>query len=242
MSHKTGARSILYETISFQLTDGIGHLILNKPPSNRMNIRFFDELGQLAEEIRNIPGLKAIVISGSGRHFSSGANLDELLSLVTQGSHGLDNDQQIVLEEFLDKNYHTFLFFENLEIPVISAIRGVCLGSAFEFALFSHFRFCGEDAVLGLPETTYHLIPGIGGISRIAALSGKLNALEVVLKGNTFSALEALEMNLVDRIIPKKKVVRAAIDFARIIMHDYHKGKSKLYLHKMRLQDEPANR
>jgi enoyl-CoA hydratase len=222
-----------YNTILFEVKGGIGHIIMNQPPSNMMTIEFFSELGQLVEEMKEMTELKAVVISGQGRHFSAGAHLDELLNLVDierSRDHGIKTGN---LPDILNKNFETFLFFKKLNIPVISAIRGVCLGSALEFALFTHYRFCGEDAVFGLPETTFNLLPGIGGISRVALLSGRSKTLEMVLRGNTFPAEEALKINLVDKILPKKKVVGAAIDFAGSIMNNYRRGKEKLYVQKM---------
>jgi enoyl-CoA hydratase/carnithine racemase len=201
-----------------------------------MTVEFFTELWILVEEIKNMTGLQAIVISGQGRHFSAGAQLDQLIDMVDELSSGKEGNHSGELSEFLKKNIETFLFFEKVSIPVISAIRGVCLGSALEFALFSHFRFCGEDAVFGLPETTFNLLPGIGGISRVASLSGKSRALEMVLRGNIFPAEEALRINLVDKILPKKQVVRAAIDFAGSIMNGYQRGKEQLYVQKMNVR------
>jgi enoyl-CoA hydratase/carnithine racemase len=231
-------RNLEYKTISFEMIDGLGHLVLNQPPSNVMNLLFFSELSDLVRHLGHMKDLRALVISGKGRHFSSGAELDELLGLVSNGSSTNGGNDNMELQEFIDRNYNTFLFFENLTIPVISAIRGVCLGSALELALFSHFRFCGEDSVFGLPETTYKLIPGIGGISRIAALSGKAKALELVLRGNTFSAEKALQYHLVDKVLPKRMVVQFAISFARSIMMNYRKGKPLLYLKKITMIHE----
>ncbi len=222
-----------YSTLIFEFTEGIGHIIMNQPPSNMMTLEFFSELGMLAKEIKEMQDLKAIVISGQGRHFSSGAQVDELLNLVNGNLINNRGDESNNLTDFLNRNFETFLFFEKINIPVISAIRGACLGSALEFALFTHYRFCGEDAVFGLPETTFNLLPGIGGISRVALLSGKSRALELVLRGNTFSAEEALKMNIVDKILPRKKVVEIAIDFAGSIMNGYRKGKEKLFIQKM---------
>jgi enoyl-CoA hydratase len=221
-----------YHTILFDLTDGLGHIVINQPPSNIMTVEFFLELGQLVGKLKKLHGLRAIVISGQGRHFSSGAHLDELLNLAN-GEQAPDHKERVnFLRDFLKRNFESFLYFEKVNIPVISAIRGACLGSALEFVLFTHYRFCGEDAVFGLPETTFNLLPGIGGISRVALLSGKSRTLELVLRGNTFSAEEALKLNIVDKILPKKKVVELAIDFAYSIMNDYMKGKEKLFIHK----------
>ena len=221
--------TITYSTLSFELQEGIGHLQFNQPPSNEMTLAFFSELHEVTDRMRSLNDIKALVISGKGRHFSSGARLTELLALAGDEASGKPGS---LMQKFLHENNRSFLFFESLRIPVISAIRGACLGSAMEIAFFCHFRFCGEDAVFGLPETTFNLIPGIGGISRIFSLSGAATALEVVLRGNTFSAEEALKLNLVDLILPKKEVVKMAIEFVRHLPFDYRKEKSSLYIHR----------
>jgi len=71
-----------YNTITFSISDSIGHLVLSQPPSNRMTLAFFGELSDLVDRIRGMKELKALVISGQGRHFSAGADLGQLLSLV----------------------------------------------------------------------------------------------------------------------------------------------------------------
>jgi enoyl-CoA hydratase len=202
-----------------------------------MTAEFFSEFNELVDELRGLNGLKAIVISSKGRHFSSGADLEELLEqavIAGEGNHPEMNENWKTISE---KNYRSFLFFEETEIPVIAAIRGVCIGSAFELALFSHFRFCGEDAVFGLPETTFNLMPGLGGIRKIAAFCGQAKAIELVLKGNTFGAEEAQLNHLVDRIVPKRKVVEFSIAFARKVMKNYKKQKAPLYLQQIPLND-----
>jgi enoyl-CoA hydratase/carnithine racemase len=221
-----------YQTISFNVIEGIGHLVLDQPPSNPMTLLFFDEMASLAERMKGQEEVKGLLIYGRGRHYSSGARLDELLSLFSDERSAPDPEKERSLQEFLDKNYTTFLFFEKLEIPVVSAIRGACLGSAFELALFSHFRFCSEDAVFGLPESSFDLMPGIGGISKLVKIAGKPVAMELAMHGNTFPAEKALEWKLVDRIIPKKQVIEASVDFIKSIRNDYRRGKSLLYLKK----------
>jgi enoyl-CoA hydratase/carnithine racemase len=222
-----------YRTLTFELDHGIGHIILDQPPSNKMTVDFFSEFHDLLDGLHSVEEMKALVISGRGRHFSAGADLDQLLSLVRHESRVGPGGEPVDLSSFLEKNYKTFLSLEALDIPVIAAIRGVCLGSGFELALFCHFRFCGEDALFGLPESTYNLIPGIGGTSRVAHLSGKPRALELVLHGNTFSAEDALGFNLVDKIFPKSEVLEMSFSFVRKIITSYRKEKAKLYLNKL---------
>ncbi len=187
-------------TIQWNSENQVGRLTLNQPPSNTMTMGFFRELRILVTEISMDHTLKAILISGSGRHYSSGADITELLNNV---------NQQTMLE-----NYQAMLMLEQLKIPLISAIRGACLGSAFELALFSHFRICAEEAVLGLPESTFNLMPGLGGIQRVAALAGRAKAVEIILRGNTFTGREALESGLVDAVVPKNEVLPCSLAFA----------------------------
>ncbi len=205
-------------TIQWTVDEGIGLLMLDQPPSNTMTMDFFREMTVVADEIAARQDLKAVIIFGNGRHYSSGADISELLQHV---------EQRIMVE-----NYRSFARLEQLKIPVISAIRGVCLGSALELALFSHFRICSNDAVLGLPEAGFNLMPGIGGMQRVAKLAGTAKAIEITLRGNTFTAADALTMGLVDIIVPKSEVLELAVNFAKVLPSKIDKNHRQVYLHK----------
>ncbi len=204
--------------IKLTVEDGIGRLALNQPPSNTMTMRFFSEMRRLGSEITSNKKIKALIIHGNGRHYSSGADINELLQ---------PSDEQVMLD-----NYRSFTLFEEMDIPVISAIRGVCLGSAFELALFCHFRICSEDAVFGLPESTFNLMPGLGGIHRVSKLAGNAKAIELTLRGNTFPAADAFAMGLVDAVVTKGEVLPLAIRFARMLPGKIVKENRSVYLHK----------
>jgi enoyl-CoA hydratase len=233
MSNKT------INTLSFTLTDGIGHLEFCQPPANKMTTEFFHEFNDLVDDLSAMKGLEAIVISSKGRHFSSGADLEQLLEQAVKTGEN-NSGKKENLKSVFERNYRSFLFFEETEIPVIAAIRGVCIGSSFELALFSHFRFCGEDGVFGLPETTFNLIPGLGGIRKIVGMCGQAKAIELALKGNTFGAEEALKLHLVDRIVPRRHVVEFSFNFARKVMKNYKKQKRQLYLQQIQQDDSHA--
>jgi enoyl-CoA hydratase/carnithine racemase len=112
----------------------------------------------------------------------------------------------------LNNNLHAFSFFEQCTVPVVAAIRGVCLGSGLELALFCHARVCGAGAVLGLPESTFGLMPGCGGVYKMNSLAGRARTMELILSGASFSAEEALAWKIVDLIVPKKEVIARAIE------------------------------
>jgi enoyl-CoA hydratase len=167
-------------------------------------------LKRLSEEVIPFSGIRGIVMYGSGRHFSSGADLDDLLTAVTAMPGG--GPASSSSQDLLNNNLHAFRFFEQCTVPVVAAIRGVCLGSALELALFCHARVCGAGAVLGLPESTFGLMPGCGGIYKMHSLTGRARTMELVLTGASFSAEEALAWKIVDLIVPKKEVIARAIE------------------------------
>jgi len=195
-----------------------------------MTLAFFDELNHLVQSVGETEGIKGMVISGNGRHFSSGTDLQGILNEIEQKAISDDSNRPVHVPDFLLKNYSSLRIIEQLSIPVVAAIRGACLGSAMELALFSHFRFCSEDAVFGLPESTFNLIPGLGGILKVSHLSGKAKTMELILGGNTFPASDALKFKLVDKILPKKELISKSIFFARSVSSGYRKEKRKLYL------------
>jgi len=221
-----------YSTIRLLLDDGIGLLELNSPPSNAMNMEFFMEFASALNFISSCQEFRALIISGHGRHYSSGADVPVLLKVIHENAVTDKRGKLLSIPAFLSKNYESFLLLESFSIPVISAIRGVCLGSALELALFSHFRLCGEEAVFGLPEASFNLAPGLGGIYKLCSISGQAFALERVLKGSTFNAEDALKYRIVDKVVPKKILLPTAYDFAREVMQDFKVQKRGLYVKK----------
>jgi enoyl-CoA hydratase/carnithine racemase len=215
-----------YKTIGFHVSDGIARLIQNKPPSNKITMEFFVELDHLLSRLQRSSRIRAMVIHGNGRHFSSGTDLPLLLDEIEIKMQGEG------IPGFLLKNYFTLGILDMLPFPVVAAVSGVCLGSAMELALACHFRFCSNDALFGLPESTFNLMPGLGGIQKVASLAGKARAIQLVIKGETFGAPEALKMNLVDRILPKNILIEQSLVFAGSIAEKYRKGKRRIYLRK----------
>lgn len=209
------------KTIHYEITGNTGWLFINTPPANETTLEFFEELALIVDELTLMRNLGGLVIRGKGRHFSSGANLDQLLRFVATGN-----------DSFLSGNRATLERIGHLPFPVISAIEGVCLGSAFELALHCHFRFCSPDAVLGLPESSFNLIPGLGGIGKMATLSGEARAMELILSGRTFGASEAYDWHLVDHLVPKKQMTGFITEFINSIEKKYVKEKKVLYLNR----------
>jgi len=218
-----------YKSLDWSIQENIGYLTINQPPANAMSLLFFGELDKLTKEIISTGDLKGIIISGKGRHFSSGADLKELSESINEALK-LTKDNFVPAPEFMQRNFENFKFFNDLRIPVIAAIKGVCIGSAFELALFCHFRLCATNALIGLPESTFGLIPGLGGIQKVRELSGKVKAMELVFRGNTLNAHEALKVDIIDRIYAKDQLLSAAKELISIATTNYRRYNKKDYL------------
>lgn len=211
----------MFKVLNWHIKNNVGFLEINNPPSNPMDSAFFKEFYWWRTELSENKSVEAVIIYGKGRHFSSGAVLDDLLGIINH-SHQKDGDIHRI-SNFLNKNSRMFYSLKELNIPIISAVRGVCLGSALELALCSDYIICGEKAVLGLPESTFGLMPGCTGTYILPKLIGKSLAMDLMLSGKTFSALEAKQMGIVQKIVPTKEVLNEAVQFAQKIKSRFTK-------------------
>ena len=181
---------------------------------------FFEEFKSKTEYIKQYSSKKGIIFLGNGRHYSSGAELDDLM---------IDFQKKDYLAVFKE-NSKTFNYYRQLNIPVISLISGVCIGSGLELALFSHFRFALKNAIFALPEVSFQLIPGCGGIIRLVEIIGYQKTLEMTLTGETINTSEAMQFGLIDKIIPKANHLENIIDFANSIASAYEKDRKNQYI------------
>jgi len=210
----------MFKVLSWHIKDNIGFLEINNPPSNPMDSIFFEEFYWWRTEFVEQSKVKSVILSGRGRHFSSGAMLNDLLGIINR-SHAKDGDIKKI-SNFLNKNSRIFYSLKDLNIPVIAAVRGVCLGSALELALCSDYVICGEKAVLGLPETTFDLMPGCTGTYILPRLIGKSKAIELILTGRTFSPQEAEQWGVVQKVVPTKEVIKHAIHLAEKLQSRFY--------------------
>ncbi len=171
----------------------IGILSISNDKENYLDEPDFVEIDKL-KQWAGEDGLKGIIIRGVGRNFSAGANL-EYLNKLAENRNNLEN-KIIAGKEILN-------FIEDLEIPVIAAINGVCFGGGLEIALACHMRVAGKSAIFAFPEVNHGLIPGLGGVYRLSNLIGK-NAYDIILNGDMLNAKNAKTFGLVNYVSDSK--------------------------------------
>ncbi len=182
----------------------VGLLQINNPPQNYLEQPDFIELDKLKEFVET--GIKALVITGNGRHFSAGADLESIKEQIKDAN---------VFREQMEKGNHLLNYLDELEIPVIAAISGVCFGAGLEIALACDIRVCNENALFAFPEVNHELFPGLGGIRKLMELAGRSTALELVLIGDMIGAKKALEQHIVDEVVEKKQALDYSIGLAK---------------------------
>ena len=126
---------------------------------------------------------------------------------------------------FVHKGQAIISKLQHLAVPVIAAVNGFALGGGSEIALACDFIYAAETARFGLPEITLGIIPGFGGTQRLARLIGINKAKELILTGKIISATEALQMGMVNRIVPSEKLMQEVMITAENIAE---KGKTAL--------------
>lgn len=188
--------------LTFVTHDRCGYLALSSPPRNVMNRVFFDCLADIIRTRITAAAIDGLIVHSTGRHFSSGADTEELRELVADP--GSDTT-------FLTRNVDAFLALESLGMPVVAAISGACLGAGFELALACTARVATTNAILGLPESTFGLIPGCGGTVRLTRLAGRSVAARMILTGQSVDAQEAAAMGLVDDVVARTQLMDRAL-------------------------------
>jgi len=199
--------------LTLETTGDILHLVLNDPPRNTMNRRFFDALGRIVSS--ELPGIEAdgMVVHGRDRHFSSGADLEELTTGLRQTGTTAPTEAM----EALRRSTMDMQALSALPFPVVAAVSGCCFGSALELAMACHYRIAASNAVLASPESTFGLMPGCGQTVRLPRAVGVGPAIELILSGRSLPAEQARQLGMVDRVVDKADLLRVAEEMVRAL-------------------------
>jgi enoyl-CoA hydratase len=190
-----------FQNLKVETGDGIAVVTVNRPDKlNALNARTIDELESAFTDLGEDAAVGGVVLTGAGeKAFVAGADISELAAAGPREAREVGLRGQAV-----------FSRIEGLGKPVVAAVNGFALGGGCELALACHVRVASENARLGTPEVKLGIMCGYGGTQRLPRLVGRGRALEMLLTGEMIDAVEALRIGLVNRVVPRERLLPEA--------------------------------
>ena len=189
------------DAVTVSNRDGVAVITLYNPPVNGLGFALRTGLRAAIDAAANDDDVRALVITGSGKMFSAGADISEFGQTPPEGTPHLPS----LIDEI-----------EALDKPVVAAIHGVALGGGCELALGCHIRLAAPGTRVGLPEVTLGILPGAGGTQRMPRLIGVPAALDLIVSGKMVPVARALTLGIIDEVVEGDvDVVEAAVARAR---------------------------
>jgi enoyl-CoA hydratase len=177
--------------------ESVGMIQLNRPKVlNALDTQTLQEVVIALEEFQNA-GIKVVILTGNDKAFAAGADIKAMVSAT-------------VSDQINDQRERVWKDFNNINIPIIAAVNGFCLGGGNELAMACDFIIAGDNAKFGQPEINIATTPGAGGTQRLTRALGKSRASYYCLTGEMFSAQEALEWGLVAKVVPYRTLIQEA--------------------------------
>lgn len=184
---------------------------INRPQTlNAIDEAVLKDLSLVLDQVEANLDVRVLVITGGGdKAFVAGGDIGAMQKLGVLDA-----------QKFVYAGHALFNRLEKSPIVVIAAVNGYALGGGTELALACDIRIASERAVFGLPEVTIGLYPGWGGTQRMARLVGTGKAKELIFLGERIDAQEALQIGLVNRIVPHNELLDRCHDIAAKIANN----------------------
>ena len=196
-------------TIKLDVTDPIHPCVRfssrKGPPA--ISLAVMDHLTAAIKQVRSMPGVRTLTITGGQKIFAAGGDLKEFM--------GLDTPKKG--RAMAEKMHSVIAALEGLPFPVIAAISGDAFGGGLELAVGCDIRIAAEHASMGFTQARFGLIPGWGGASRMAALIGPGRAFYLMSTARVLTAQEAMAMGIVQLVVKSDDFNEAIADYRKSV-------------------------
>jgi enoyl-CoA hydratase len=191
-------------TVLVLASDGVAHVILNRPESrNALNLLMCEELCAAMRRLADDASVRVAIVRAHGPVFCAGADLTE--------RQGMSARQALARRI---KAFEAYQAIESFPKPAIAVVQGACVGSGCEIAACCDFIYCSGKASFRVPEALWGTV---GATQRLPRILGKRLAKEMLYTGRALSADEALEAGLVNRVLAEDRVMESALEAAHVI-------------------------
>jgi enoyl-CoA hydratase/carnithine racemase len=204
---------LTFETLRFERRGFVGWLHLSRPEKlNAFTVAMWRELGELGRQVGHDPELRAVVVIGDGRAFSSGIDTSVFSdpspvdSVLDDG--GARHPDPAVASILATQDSYTWL--EEAPYPTIAAVRGYAFGAGLQLALACDVRVVARGTRLGLLEHQYGILPDLGGTQRLPRLVGPSKALQLIVTAARIDTDEAERIGLADVVVADDELETAA--------------------------------
>lgn len=195
--------------LSFNTDNQVALLTLNRP--EKLNALSNELLGALLSALDAIeldPAVRAVVITGAGRAFSAGAD-------ITASQRHMEAGPAEAVVHFMRPGHRMTRRVESFSKPIIAAVNGLAFGGGCELVEATHLALAADTASFSKAEINIGIIPTFGGTQRLPRNVGRKAALELILSGRIFDAMEAARLGLVNRVVPCADLLNTALAVAR---------------------------
>ena len=191
--------------VRYEVDGSVATITLARPEKlNAMDRQTFQELEQAAVAAAADPEVRAVVVTGEGRAFSSGLDVAEF-----GGRADLDEAEEVVGEL-----QGAISALEQMPKPVVAAVNGLAVGGGLQLAIACDLRIASEEAEFASMEMRWAIVPDLGGTERLPRLVGLGRAKELILTGRPVRAAEAERIGLVNRVVPAGRLATEALELA----------------------------
>jgi enoyl-CoA hydratase/carnithine racemase len=207
-----GQETVELETLHYERRGHVGWLRLNRPTKlNAMNALMWSELAELGPRLRDDPNLRALVVIGNGRAFSTGIDLSSFSDPPTAppasetgagpGLAGAFEGARADRAAAIAAIQEGYLWLHEAWYPTIAAVRGYALGAGLQLSLVCDLRIAATGTAFGMLEATYGLMPDLTGTQMLPRLVGPAKAKELIFTAARIDAEEALRIGMVNRVV-----------------------------------------
>ena len=204
--------------VLYEKSNGTATVTMNRPEfRNAINPEMLCRLADAWQDINDDPDVRVAILTGAGdKAFCAGADLDRLVRMM-QGLRPPETDFDERIKADYTIIYKGLLRNYQVTKPIIAAVRGFCVAGGTEILSCTDIRIAGDDARFGLAEVKWSLFPMGGSTVRLPRQISYCNAMEILLTGEQLSAERALQMGLINRVVPPHQVMAEAHRYADII-------------------------
>jgi enoyl-CoA hydratase len=195
--------------------DGVAVLTLNDPERlNAMSEAMGAAISGAVAALKDDASLRAAVLTGAGRAFSAGGDLDMLVRMAQAGNADRGGPTRATQRAFMGRFYRMYLAVRDLPVPTIAALNGPAIGAGLCVALACDLRIAAREAKLGLNFTKLGIHPGMAATWTLPRIVGHAHAAELIYTGRIIDGEEAARIGLASRAVPREETLAAALALA----------------------------